>query len=72
MGARVPVHVAFFLGWVAVIAGLLFAIVHAMFLRYFAKPRHFVEEVTAASLAEVPAQVPRHSLAAACSTGSWR
>ena len=40
-GQNVPIHIAWFLIWVAVIAGLLFFIVHATYLRYFAKPKEF-------------------------------
>ena len=38
-GRAVPIHIAWFLIWVAVIAGLLFFIMHAIYVRYFAKPR---------------------------------
>ena len=40
-GQTVPIHIAWFLIWVAVIAGFLFLIVHAIYLRYFAKPKEF-------------------------------
>jgi cytochrome b subunit of formate dehydrogenase len=61
---NVPIHIAWFLIWVAVIAGLLFFIVHATYLRYFAKPRQFAPEVPLSAASEIPARVPRHSLAA--------
>ena len=38
-GQNVPIHIAWFLIWVSVIAGFLFFIVHATYVRYFAKPR---------------------------------
>ena len=43
-GKTVPIHIAWFLIWVAVIAGLLFIIVHAIYLRYFAKPKQFAPD----------------------------
>jgi cytochrome b subunit of formate dehydrogenase len=63
-GQRVPIHIAWFLIWVAVIAGLLFLIVHAIYVRYFAKSREFAGEGVAAVSGRVPERVPRHSLAA--------
>jgi hypothetical protein len=46
-GQEVPIHIAWFLIWVAALAALLFLIAHAIHLRYFAKialsqgiPRH--------------------------------
>jgi cytochrome b subunit of formate dehydrogenase len=63
-GKLVPIHIAWFLIWVAVIAGLLFFIVHATYLRYFAKPRQFAAEVPLPVVSHVPAHVPRHSLVA--------
>ena len=63
-GQRVPIHIAWFLIWVAVIAGLLFFIVHAAYLRYFAKPKEFAGSISPALAARTPQQVPRHSLTA--------
>ena len=40
-GQNVPIHIAWFLIWVALIAGLLFLIVHAIYVRYFAKEKEF-------------------------------
>src|SRR5580704_14084474 len=62
-GQSVPIHIAWFLIWVAAIAGLLFLIVHAIYVRYFAKPEHF-EAVPAEFTANVPERVARHSLPA--------
>ena len=56
----VPIHIAWFLIWVSVIAGLAFFIVHATYLRYFAKPRQFAAEIPPFP-SEIPARVPRHS-----------
>lgn len=58
-GKIVPIHIAWFLIWVAAIAGLLFVIFHAIYVRYFAKPRQFEPE--AVDVAKIPAHVPRHS-----------
>src|SRR5208282_4184397 len=63
-GLNVPIHIAWFLIWVAVIAGLLFFIVHATYVRYFAKPREFAAEVAPPVPSQVPVRVPRHSLVA--------
>lgn len=63
-GQNVPIHIAWFLIWVAVAAGLLFLIVHAIYIRYFAKPREFAGEISAQIAAQIPMRVPRHSLAA--------
>lgn len=63
-GKVVPIHIAWFLIWVAAIAGLLFLIVHATYVRYFAKPRQFTAEVAGPSVSTIPARVPRHSLVA--------
>ena len=64
-GQRIPIHIAWYLIWVCAIAGLAFLVVHAIWIRYFAKPEDFLE--TAASpavIAEIPEEVKRHSLAA--------
>ena len=45
----------------AVIAGLAFFIVHATYVRYFAKPRQFAPEIPPPVPSEIPARVPRHS-----------
>jgi len=63
-GKIVPIHIAWFLIWVAVIAGLLFIIVHAIYLRYFAKPKQFAPNAVPVLPAQIPKHVPRHSLTA--------
>jgi cytochrome b subunit of formate dehydrogenase len=60
----VPIHVAWFLIWVAGIAGLSFLIVHAIYVRYFAHAEEFAGADSPVRAAELPRQVPRHSLAA--------
>jgi cytochrome b subunit of formate dehydrogenase len=60
-GKIVPTHIAWFLIWVAAIAGLLFVTVHAIFVRYFAKPRQFVPDAAPVDVARIPSHVPRHS-----------
>jgi cytochrome b subunit of formate dehydrogenase len=60
-GLRVPIHIAWFLIWVAVIAGVGFFIVHATYVRYFAKPRQFAPDTPPIVPSEIPARVPRHS-----------
>lgn len=63
-GKVVPIHIAWFLIWVAAIAGLLFVIVHAIYVRYFAKPRQFEPDSARVDAAKIPAHVPRHSAVA--------
>ena len=63
-GKVVPIHIAWFLIWIAAIAGLLFVIVHAIFVRYFAKPRQFEPGAVPVDAAKIPAHIPRHSLVA--------
>ena len=63
-GQSVPIHVAWFLIWVAGIAGLLFLTVHAIYVRYFARAEEFAGSDAPARAAELPARIPRHSLAA--------
>jgi cytochrome b subunit of formate dehydrogenase len=63
-GQRVPIHVAWFLIWVSLIAGLLFLIVHAVYVRYFSKEKEFVGEISPELRARLPEQITRHSLAA--------
>jgi cytochrome b subunit of formate dehydrogenase len=65
LGQRVPIHIAWFLIWVALIGGLVFLIVHAVYVRYFAKEKEFASDVPSTeSVHHLPARIPRHSLAA--------
>ncbi len=63
-GQEVPVHISFFLLWVSAIGGLVFLIVHAIWLRYFAAPDEYAETAPPAASARVPEKIARHSLAA--------
>lgn len=63
-GNSVPIHIAWYLIWVCAIAGLLFMIVHALYVGIFARPRKFAVNDTPAAIAAVPERVPRHSLVA--------
>jgi cytochrome b subunit of formate dehydrogenase len=63
-GQSVPIHIAWFLIWVAVIAAFLFLIVHAIWLRYFARPKEFAGVASPEVVAGIPKHVPRHSLVA--------
>jgi cytochrome b subunit of formate dehydrogenase len=66
LGQKVPIHIAWFLIWVAFIAGLAFLIVHAIYVRYFAKHKEFAADSPSARnlSSSLPARIPRHSLAA--------
>jgi cytochrome b subunit of formate dehydrogenase len=64
-GQEVPIHIAWGLIWVSAIAGLVFLIVHAVWIHYFAKPEEFAStRLSPRDVAAIPARVPRHSLAA--------
>jgi cytochrome b subunit of formate dehydrogenase len=67
-GQEVPIHIGWSLLWVSAIGGLLFLIVHAIYVRYFAKPvtAHSggVAATASAVAAQVPERVDRHSLGA--------
>src|SRR4029077_8239152 len=61
-GQNVPIHIAWFLIWVAVIAGLAFFIVHAIWVKFFAKAEVFAGGGPSATLAaRLPERVKRHS-----------
>src|SRR6185369_3915133 len=63
-GQNVPIHIAWFLIWVAALAGLLFLIVHSTYVRYFARAEEFAGSVSPTLEATLPPRVPRHSLVA--------
>jgi cytochrome b subunit of formate dehydrogenase len=63
-GQNVPIHIAWFLIWVAAIAGLLFLIVHAIYVRYFAGAEEFAGSVSPTVAVLLPKRIPRHSLTA--------
>jgi cytochrome b subunit of formate dehydrogenase len=63
-GQTVPIHIAWVLIWVAAIAGLAFLVVHAIFIRYFARPEEFEGAASPEPAGDLPARVPRHSLVA--------
>ncbi len=64
LGQNVPIHIAWSLIWVALIAGMLFLIVHAIYIRYFAGEKEFAAEAAPEIATRLPARVPRHSLVA--------
>jgi cytochrome b subunit of formate dehydrogenase len=63
-GQNVPIHIAWFLIWVAAILGLLFLMVHATYVRYFAKREEFAGVVSPDLATRLPERVARHSLVA--------
>jgi cytochrome b subunit of formate dehydrogenase len=63
-GQNVPIHIAWFLIWVALMAGLSFLVVHAIYIRYFAKEKEFAGAESPELAARLPERIPRHSLAA--------
>ncbi len=64
LGQHVPIHIAWFLIWVALIAGIAFLVVHAIYIRYFAKETQFLPVSPTGPESQLPARIPRHSLAA--------
>ena len=65
LGQRVPIHIAWFLIWVALIGGLAFLLIHAIYVRYFSKEKEFASgPPSKEALRDLPARIPRHSLAA--------
>ncbi len=67
-GQTVPVHIAWDLIYVAAIAGLLFLVVHAIYVGYWAKPEPEVDiqkdSRLAAEAARLPEKISRHSFGA--------
>ena len=63
-GERVPIHIAWFLIWVSLIAGLAFLVVHAIYVRYFAPEREFAGKIPPDLSPRLPEAITRHSLAA--------
>ena len=73
LGQNVPIHIAWFLIWVALIAGMLFLIVHAIYVRYFAKEKEFAGRRFARKLRpSCPRAFPGTRWRRGCFTGSWR
>jgi len=60
-GQKVPIHIAWFLIWVSAISGLAFLVVHATYLRFFAKKKEWSGTASAEVVAGIPERVPRHT-----------
>jgi formate dehydrogenase subunit gamma len=63
-GRTVALHVAWYLIWVALLAGFFFMVAHALYVRFAAGPKQFAPSAAGPEAGAVPARVPRHSLAA--------
>ena len=65
-GQQVPIHISWTLLWVSAIGGLLFLIVHALYVSIWAKPAHSAASAGApgVNVARIPERVPRHNLSA--------
>jgi cytochrome b subunit of formate dehydrogenase len=63
-GQDVPIHIVWGLIYAAAIGGLLFLIVHAIYVRYFAKAEEYSGSVSPQVAASVPDRINRHSFAA--------
>ena len=60
-GQTVPIHIAWFLIRVAFFAGAAFLIVHAAYIRFFARKKEWSGTDVPAVIAAIPERVPRHS-----------
>ena len=71
-GEDVPIHVAWVLAWVAVVAGLAFFVAHAAYVHFFGKEAAFATDASAHAVGvatsdaspALPTRIPRHSLTA--------
>jgi cytochrome b subunit of formate dehydrogenase len=63
-GREVPVHIAWYLLWVSLFAGLAFLVVHAVWTRCRRKPGERPEDIPPEITSCIPEKVPRHSLPA--------
>jgi len=70
-GQTVPIHIAWYLIWFMAIAGLLFMIVHALYVGIFAAKKTFAKNDSPAVVAAVPERVPDTPWLHAPFIGSW-
>ena len=66
-GNQIPIHISWTLLWVSAIAAVLFLIVHAIYVGFFAKKAaHSAASagLSTPDIAQIPERVPRHSLGA--------
>ena len=64
-GQQIPIHIGWSLLWVSAIGALLFLVVHAVYVKFWAKPAAAHSDAPAAgAVAQVPERVARHSLGA--------
>ncbi len=62
-GQTVPIHIAFYLMWVAAIGGLAFLMVHAIYVQFVAAKAAHSAPISPALQAQYPPKIHRHSLA---------
>lgn len=63
-GQSVPIHIEFYLMWVAAIGGLAFLMVHAIYVQFVAAKAAHSAPVSPAIEARYPEKIKRHSLVA--------
>jgi cytochrome b subunit of formate dehydrogenase len=63
-GQDIPIHVLWYLIYVSAIAGLAFLVVHAVWVKFFAKEEQFAPNPVPVAAANIPEKVKRHSFAA--------
>ncbi len=63
-GREVPVHIAWYLLWVFLFAGLAFLVVHAVWVRLRPTPEFPAKDISSETKSRIPEKVVRHSPAA--------
>jgi len=63
-GQSVPIHIEFYLMWVAAIGGLAFLMVHAIYVQFVAAKAAHAAPPSPALAAQYPEKIHRHSLVA--------
>ncbi len=63
-GQTVPIHIEFYLMWVAAIGGLAFLMVHAIYVQFVAAKTAHAAPPSPALAAQYPPKIKRHSLVA--------
>ena len=72
-GQTVPIHIAFYLMWVAAIGGLAFLMVHAIYVQFIARKEAHAGAVAPGVAAGDSGEESRGTAwPRACFTGSWR
>ena len=63
-GLEVPIHIAWWLLWVSLFAGMAFVVVHGVWIYFSSKSRRLPDSVPLQMTSCIPEKVPRHSISA--------